>query len=106
MHESDHVTDSEIEISENEMYSNFDMDSGRPEINKDFIAKDKITKWKKKPCVSKYAKTPRKNIVKVSLGPKNYAKNIQDEVQVIQMFLTNEMVDEIIRCTNIYILQQ
>jgi len=56
--ESDHDTDSEIEIGQKDMQTGTNVDFGSSEedygSDEHFICKDKLTKWCKTPCVSKF----------------------------------------------------
>jgi len=104
---SDHDTVSEIEIGQKDMQTDTNVDFGSSEedygSDEHFICKDKITKWCKTPCVSKFAKTRRENIVKTFPGPINNARLVQDEVQAFQMLISDDMIEEIVRYTNIHI---
>ena len=68
VNESDHDTDSEFEIGQNDMQTDTNVDYGSSAedygCDEGFICKDKVTKWYKNPHVSKFAKTRRENIVK------------------------------------------
>ena len=57
----------------------------------------------KNPCVSKFAKTPSRNLLKFYPGPRNNASHIEDELQAFLLLITNEMIEEIVGCTNMYI---
>jgi hypothetical protein len=91
VNESDHDTDSEIEIGQKYMQTdtNVDFGSSGEDYGSDehFICKDKITKWCETPHVSKFAKPRRENIVKTFPGPINNARLVHVEVQAFQMLI-------------------
>ena len=103
MNKSDHSTDSEID---GDQLQNSDMSTDSKSSDKDdenyYLCKDKVTKWCKNPCVSKFAKTPAQNIVKLLPGPRNNARHFEDELQAFLLLITDEMIKEIVRCTNMY----
>src|SRR5215510_3273223 len=105
--ESDYDTHSEIEIGQKDMHTDTNVDFGSSEedygSDEHFICKDKATKWCKTPCVSKFAKTRRENIAMTFPGPINNARLVRDEVQAFQMLISDEMIEEIVRYTNIHI---
>ena len=69
-----------------------------------YLCKDKVTKCCKNPCVSKFEKTPTRNIVKLLPDPKNNSRHIEDELQAILLLITDEeIIEEIFPCTNMYI---
>jgi len=107
VNESDHDTDSEFEIGQKDMQTDTNVDYGSSEedygSDEHFICKDKVTKWYKTPHVSKFAKTHRENIVKTFPGPINNARLVQDEVQAFQMLISDAIIEEIVRYTNIHI---
>ena len=80
-----------------------DSDDFEEDESKDFIAKDKLTKWNKNSLKSKFSKVSAKNIVKIFPGVKQQAKNIQNEVVAFKRILTDEMLEHIIQCANIEI---
>ena len=104
VYESDHSTDSEIDGDQlqNSDRSNHSESSDKDDENY-YLCKDKVTKWYKNPCVSKFAKTPSQNLLKFLLGPRNNASHIEDEVQAFLLLITDEMIEEIVGCTNMYI---
>ena len=55
------------------------------------------------PCVSKFAKTPSRNLLKFLPGPRNNARHIEDKLQAFLLLITDEMIEEIVGCTNMYI---
>lgn len=66
-----------------------------------FIGRDTETIWISKPFSS--GKTKAKNIIKTLPGPKGNAKNIHKEVDAFSLFITDQMIDDIVTNTNIYI---
>ena len=102
--ESDHSTDSEID---GDQLQNSDRSTHSESSDEDdenyYLCKDKVTKWYKNPCVSKFAKTPSRNLLKFLPGPRNNARHIEDELQAFLLLITDEMIEEIVGCTNMYI---
>ena len=102
--ESDHSTDSEID---GDQLQNSDRSTHSESSNKDdenyYLCKDKVTKWYKNPCVSKFAKTPSRNLLKFLPGPRNNARHIEYELQAFLLLITDEMIEDIVGCTNMYI---
>ena len=90
VNESNHSTDSEID---GDQLQNSDMSTDSESSDEDdenyYLCKDKVTKWCKNPCVSKFAKTPTRNIVKLLPGPRNNARYIEDELQVFLLLITD-----------------
>ena len=68
-----------------------------------YLCKDKVTKWYKNSCLSKFAKTSSRNLLKFVPGPRNNASHIEDELQAFLLLITDEMIEEIVGCTNMYI---
>lgn len=71
-----------------------------------YVGKDKQTIWRKHPIRSKFAKHAQKNLIKIFPRP---ILNHQGEVRpdtVFPQFITVEIVDEIVNCTNICIRQK
>ena len=104
VNESDHSTDSEID---GDQLQNSDRSNHSESSNEDdenyYLCKDKVTKWYKNPCVSKFAKTPSRNLLKFLPGPRNNASHIEDKLQAFLLLITDEMIEEIVGCTNMYI---
>lgn len=67
-----------------------------------FIARDEENIWKSTPEISK-KKIRAKNIIKVLPGSKGSAKNISTRLESFLLFITRDMIDHIVSCTNIYI---
>ena len=103
VNESDHSSDFEIDGDqlEDSVRSNHSESSDEDNENY-YLCKDKVTKWYKNPCVSKFAKTPSRNLLKLYPGPRNNASHIEDELQAFLLLVTNEMIEEIVGCTNMY----
>ena len=104
VNESDHSTYSEndgdqLQSSDRSTYSEI---SDAVDENY-YICKDKVTKWYKSPCVSKFAKTSSRNLLKFLSGPRNNARHIEDELQAFLLLITDEMIENIVGCTNMYI---
>ncbi|GFR26761.1 DDE_Tnp_1_7 domain-containing protein [Trichonephila clavata] len=98
--ESDHDTESEQELRV-EIEEEIEKES---EITKEyFLGKDKTTTWNKNPLTSKYTKISKKNIVKIFPGLKSCAKYITDEKSAFEMFFTNDIIQNIVECTNMEI---
>ena len=104
MNESDNSTDSEID---GDQLQNSDMSTDSESSDEDdknyYFCKDKVTKWCRNPCVSKFAKTLTRNIVKHFPGPRNNARYMEDKLQAFLLLIKDEMIEEIVRCTNMYI---
>ena len=69
VNESDHSTDSEID---GDQLQNSDRSNHSESSDEDgenyYHCKDKVTKWYKNRCVSKFAKTPSRNLLKFLPG--------------------------------------
>ena len=104
VNESDHSTDSEID---GDQLQNSDRSTHSESSDEDdenyYLCKDRVTKWYKNPCVSKFAKTSSRNLLKFLPGPRNNARHIEDELQAFLLLITDEMIEEIVGCTNMYI---
>lgn len=92
----DHQSDSEQEIDEDDE-ERLDVESS----TEYFLGKDKETKWHKREF--RGTKTKKKNIVKSFPVPKLQARNIDDELDALLQISDVSMIDEIVKCTNIYI---
>ena len=104
VNESDHSSDSEIDGDQLEDSDRSNHSESSDEDNENYyLCKDKVTKWYKNPCVSKFAKTPSRNLLKFYPSPRNNASHIEDELQAFLLLITNEMIEEIVGCTNMYI---
>lgn len=66
-----------------------------------YIAKDEENVWKSTSAIS--GKKRAKNIIKVLPGSKGSAKNISTKLESFFTFITKDMLDHIVSCTNIYI---
>ena len=93
--------DSESEISEDDI--DFNDDCERDESNDFFCGKDKNTKWYNNPCVSKFTKTQKHNVLKTILGPEDDANLIQSKLDAFYLLISDIMIEEIAHCTNIQI---
>lgn len=67
-----------------------------------FTGKDRSTHWMAHPARPN-VRTPRKNIVSHLPGVRNIAKNANTGRECWELFLTRDMVEHIVNCTNIYI---
>ena len=104
VNESDHSTDSEIDgdqLQKSDGYTHFK--SSDEDDENYYLCKDKVTKWYKNSCVSKFAKNPSRNLLKFLPGPRNNVTHIEDELQAFLLLITDEMIEEIVGCTNMYI---
>nr|XP_022913127.1 piggyBac transposable element-derived protein 4-like [Onthophagus taurus] len=75
-------------------------ESGKDEY---FIGKDKKTKWCKNQVVSKFSKTASKNIVKIFPGPRQCAKDVTNERSAFEKFFSDDIIENIVECTNLQI---
>ncbi|CAH1994090.1 unnamed protein product [Acanthoscelides obtectus] len=66
-----------------------------------YIGKDEENVWKSTP-VSFTSKTRSKNIIKILPGSKGAAKTVSNHLESFYIFISNEMIDNIITCTNLY----
>jgi len=64
------------------------------------LGKDNETMWTTTPLLSKYGKTPAANVVIHLPGPKGEARGLTDESQLFSLFVTDEMLQEIVKYTN------
>ena len=68
VNESDHSTDSEID---GDQLQNSDRSTHSESSDEDdenyYLCKDKVTKWYKNSCISKFAKTPSQNLLTLAL---------------------------------------
>nr|XP_022909613.1 piggyBac transposable element-derived protein 4-like [Onthophagus taurus] len=118
--ESDHLTDSEIDFNEVHEEDTDDSPDNDPENNESnyfikTIYKTKtvkgrkikevseIHKWKETPYKSKFSKISRKNILR-NVGP--FSKNcddVNDELSAFSKIINTDMIDIIVKYTNLYI---
>ena len=72
------------------------------EHDKNFVGKDRKTIWKvhRKP---KTSRTKRHNIITHLPGVKPEAKNARSPFESWNLFITEEIIEEIVRCTNVYL---
>ncbi|CAH1973367.1 unnamed protein product [Acanthoscelides obtectus] len=66
-----------------------------------YIGKDEENVWKS--TVSFTSKTRSKNIIKILPGSKGAAKTVSNHLESFYIFISNEMIDNIVTCTNLYI---
>ncbi|KAK5642186.1 hypothetical protein RI129_008353 [Pyrocoelia pectoralis] len=97
--ESDHNTESELELSEEEVSGSdegllLDVESDRP-INF-YLRKDKTTKWKKHGS-SRQVRIRSHNIIKFLRGTKG------DEIDCLNLFVNETVIKIITVSTNIYL---
>lgn len=107
---TEHDTESEVDLNDENQYtidsdtnSNIENSSDLDEDNDYFIAKDRKTKWYKKSLLSKFTKTPSKNIVKIFPGPRVCARDVTTELSAFEKLFTNEIIENIVECTNLQI---
>ena len=104
VNKSDHSTDYEIDGDQLQNSDGSTHFKSSDEDNENYyLCKDKVTKWYKNPCVSKFAKNPSQNLLKFLPGPRNNIRHNEDELQAFLLLITDEMIEEIVGCTNMYI---
>ncbi|XP_066253838.1 piggyBac transposable element-derived protein 4-like [Euwallacea similis] len=102
---SDHESGSEQEFSSGADENPSDPDkSGEEKYKKTnfYIGKDKTTKWKNE-RTNLLVRIRAHNIIKLSPGPKNNARNAVSEINCIKLFLTDNIIQMITMPVNIYI---
>ena len=107
IHNSDHSSDSEID-GDFEQPLESDSQSDDDDFFTKPIYKNKklieVHKWKKHPVRSKYARTPRKNILKKVILPESKNCNdVKDEISAFLKIINIDMIDAIVKYTNMYI---
>jgi len=95
---SDHVSDTE-ESGESSVES--DDEIPLSELQNYYLGRDKRTKWHRRPLG--HTKTLKRNLINFTPGVQPDAKGAKSAVDAWMLFFTNNMMDEIVRCTNIYI---
>ena len=93
---SDHDSESQQEYKSDEGENN-----NLSVSNQFYIGRDKSSKWNKS-CKSMNMKR-KKNIMKIFPGPETVARGERDELTAFSKFMTIDMIDEIVKCTNLYI---
>ena len=83
-----------IIVQNSDMYTDFE--SSDEDDENYYLCKDKVTKWCKNSCLSKFAKTPTQNIVKLFPDPRNNDRHIEDELQAFLLLITDEIIEEIV----------
>lgn len=96
--QSDHDSTSEQECASDAIES--DVESVSSDTY--YIGRDKTCKWKKS-CSTAATKTKSKNIVKILPGPKAIARDVKDDISAFTKIITIDMIDEVVKCTNMYI---
>ena len=66
--------------------------------------RDKETVWRKHPTVKKFLKTHKKNLVKIFPKATVDKELVTDEMNSFLLFFTTEMIEDITRFTNLYIV--
>jgi len=95
---SDHESESEQDISENETNENV----SDVQNNNFYLGKDKTTKWKKnKPNMQ--IRVRSHNIITHLPGPKQNARNAKFEIDCLKLFINDNVICLITISTNIYI---
>eukprot|EP00102_Acyrthosiphon_pisum_P010084 XP_008178239.1 PREDICTED: piggyBac transposable element-derived protein 4-like [Acyrthosiphon pisum] len=95
---SDHESESEQDISENETNENV----SDVQNNNFYLGKDKTTKWKKnKPNMQ--IRVRSHNIITHLPGPKQNARNAKFEIDCLKLFINENVIRLITISTNIYI---
>lgn len=103
--DSEHVTESEQEASETEEAAAADPIQNRNDSNQPhnfYVGKDCLTKWRKShphPNV----RTRAHNIIIHLPGPKNKARETKTEIDIVNLFLDENVLRIICHSTNIYI---
>ncbi|CAH2085795.1 unnamed protein product [Euphydryas editha] len=64
-----------------------------------YTGKDGVTKWQKEQYRSN-VRSRAENIITNLPGPKSVARNKMSPLQCFELFITDEMIDEIVNCTN------
>ncbi|KAH1009951.1 hypothetical protein HUJ05_004326 [Dendroctonus ponderosae] len=95
---NDYSSDSELSADEGE--AEFEPRE-QEEDYQFFIGKDNKTLWISQPSSS--GEMQAKNIIKILPGPKGNAKRAKTEIDAFNLYITDEMVDDIVANTNIYI---
>lgn len=62
-----------------------------------YTGKDKVSKWHE---FTKHSKTKKHNIIKTSSGLTSHSKNIESEIDSFMKIIDLDMVDEIVKYTN------
>ncbi|XP_050063261.1 piggyBac transposable element-derived protein 4-like [Aphis gossypii] len=93
---SDHDTNSEEEATDSEI------DEAPENANNFYIGKDGITKWCKiKPPVN--VRTRAHNIITHLPGPRREARGNKSQIEILNLFIDDNITRIITHCTNIYI---
>lgn len=98
-------TDSESEqeaTSDSTADENVNLERGSLEQTPIFIGKDGNTMWKKH-CPSKRIKTRKENLIRHLPGVKQMAKNAKLPLECWELFFSPEMLENIVKNTNLYI---
>jgi hypothetical protein len=80
--------------------------SGSPLIRDNssyYLGKDKVTKWYKESCTPSNSRTLRRNIVLHLPGVKRVARDAKSIIDCWKLFFPDMVIDEIVKCTNIYL---
>ncbi|KAG5866932.1 hypothetical protein JTB14_019779 [Gonioctena quinquepunctata] len=93
----DHNTNSEQDIADADGTNDQYQTSARP-----FIAKDK-TCWKKHKPPRKPIRTRQENIIKRLPGSTSKTRHLKQPIEIWKYFITEEMISEIVTCTNLFI---
>jgi len=70
--------------------------------NEYYLGKDKITKWKKNPPL-RNTRTAHYNIITHLPGVKPHARNAKTIIECWSLFFPDNVIQEIVTCTNIYL---
>ncbi|XP_044766245.1 piggyBac transposable element-derived protein 4-like [Coccinella septempunctata] len=100
--ESNHDTDSELEVSEDDELLDEEENSSSSHLSGYYIGKDKITKWRKNPP-NLQVRLRSHNIVKHLPGTKGNARNATTPIECLKLFINEIIVRIITISTNIYI---
>ncbi|XP_069669317.1 piggyBac transposable element-derived protein 4-like [Periplaneta americana] len=94
--DADHNSDSEIG------YTGSSSDEDLEDNDNFYVGRDKVTMWRKT-SYSTSSKTKKKNIVKIFPGPKGNARVVNGEMKAFSCIMDDNIIDHIIRCTNLFI---
>ena len=97
---SDHNTESEEDCDLLEADGSNNGNQGQPPPYNFYLGKDKTTKWKKDPQVPSNVRTRQHNIITHLPGVKSVAKRAITPVDAFHLFITKDMIHDIVEHTN------
>ncbi len=90
--------------SETDQEGEYDCDNDNDLTEREFIfGKDGETMWCNTRFFKTTSKTKSKNLVKIFPGPKGAAKNVTSEVDAFLKIINDDIIDQVVHYTNIYI---